>query len=93
MVRLVKAENLPARDGTTSDPFAVFTFKKAKKQQSWIIYKTLDPSWNQKFEWYDVSRCTLTRAKNTQRVAVPAMPEASKCVALSRLLYVCTRTL
>ena len=65
MVRLVKAENLPARDGTTSDPFAVFTFNKAKKQQSWIIYKTLDPSWNQKFEWYDVSRCTLPRAEST----------------------------
>ncbi len=55
LVRLVKAEDLAARDGTTSDPFATFTFKQAKKQQSWIIYKTLDPSWNQKFEWFDVS--------------------------------------
>ena len=53
-MRLVKAEQLAARDGTTSDPFATFTFNKAKKQQSWIIYKTLDPSWNQKFEWFDV---------------------------------------
>ncbi len=54
LVRLVKAEDLAARDGTTSDPFATFNFKQAKKQQSWIIYKTLDPSWNQKFEWFDV---------------------------------------
>ena len=69
-MRLVKAEQLPARDGTTSDPFATFSFRKAKKQQSWIIYKTLDPSWNQKFEWFDVRSCP------TQYVRARTFPRA-----------------
>lgn len=55
LVRLVKADELPAKDGTTSDPFCTFKLGKQKEQKSWVISSTLQPTWNQKFEWRNVS--------------------------------------
>ncbi len=54
-MRLVKADELPAKDGTTSDPFCTFKLGKQKEQKSWVISSTLQPTWNQKFEWRNVS--------------------------------------
>jgi hypothetical protein len=54
LVRLVKADELPAKDGTTSDPFCTFKLGKHKEQKSWVISATLQPTWNQKFEWLNV---------------------------------------
>jgi hypothetical protein len=54
LVRLVKGIELPAKDGTTSDPFCTFKLGKHKEQKSYVISATLQPTWNQKFEWLNV---------------------------------------
>lgn len=55
LVRLVKADELPAKDGTTSDPFCTFKLGKHKEKKSFVMPATLQPVWNQKFEWLNVS--------------------------------------
>lgn len=54
LVRLIKADHLAARDVTTSDPYCTFSLNKGKSRTSWVIQNTLEPVWNQKFEWANV---------------------------------------
>jgi len=54
LIRLVSGDELPAKDGTTSDPFCTFKLGKHKEQKSWVISATLQPTWNQKFEFLNV---------------------------------------
>jgi Ca2+-dependent lipid-binding protein len=63
LVRLVKGIELPAKDGTTSDPFCTFKLGKHKEQKSFVCPATLQPAWNQKFEWLNVrGGCLLRRS-------------------------------
>ena len=62
LVRLVKGAELPAKDGTTSDPFCTFKLGKHKEQKSYVISATLQPTWNQKFEWLNVSAAGMAPA-------------------------------
>jgi C2 domain len=62
LVRLVKGQELPAKDGTTSDPFCTFKLGKHKEQKSYVISATLQPTWNQKFEWLNVSSAGVAPA-------------------------------
>ena len=61
-MRLVKGQELPAKDGTTSDPFCTFKLGKHKEQKSYVISATLQPTWNQKFEWLNVSAAGVAPA-------------------------------
>ena len=51
LVTVVRAENLLAKDrGGTSDPFAVLILGRQIKKTN-VIYKTLNPEWNETFEF------------------------------------------
>ena len=63
LVRLVKGTELPAKDGTTSDPFCTFKLGKHKEQKSYVISATLQPTWNQKFEWLNVRMAARATAE------------------------------
>lgn len=54
LIKLEKGKELPARDGTTSDPFCIFKLGKHAEKKSEVISATLEPIWNQKFEWLNV---------------------------------------
>lgn len=54
LLKLQKGNEMPAKDGTTSDPYCIMKVGKHKERKSTVIATTLEPLWNQKFEWLNV---------------------------------------
>lgn len=56
-LRLLKAYNLKNIDGTstTVDSYCILSMGTEEVRRSRVVKDTLDPKWNENFEWFNVS--------------------------------------